>query len=566
MPDSTWETMVQKAQISNQSQNTYYETEANMKFVYEGKEENYTINFKLGGKSSTEFSRPGYNIKIKGGENLHGTKNFRLRSDQRDPTYMRTKLVADIMQKSGLITVESGYTELYVNDQYMGFWIIQDSVKNKWIERNFGPYEGKDLKTLYQCKVDEIRFDDGSAKTKCVNANDDFADYMEPFHTFVDTVNAAKTREDLEKVMDVDNFLKYMAWEYLVGSWDHFLGPFGHNIYWYQQPNGKWAYIPYDYDLDLGSCMWKDQFKIKSYFEGEGDIQFPAIAFKDFELDHPIIKILVHDDDTKFRELLGDVVSKVFNPDTLLTRIDELRAFIEPYVKKQLETEAGKINKLAKKKALWTYDDFNENCEYTFLYDTNDHVKAFGLKDWIRRRYNTAAAYYGINEKHKLIEPRPEPKYFPYREENNIVQVTNRVAHHHIGEPLPPYTPDKSYADDSVPVLGVNQYNLERKNGSAEKPEPTEPTESKECWSEAFGYKCCSAGCNSVVVVIDESGYWSAENGEWCGIPECGFDKDECPGKKYGYPCCESCDVFLEDESGIWGAENGQWCSIKTSC
>jgi len=36
MPDSTWETMVQKAQISNQSQNTYYETEANMKFVYEG--------------------------------------------------------------------------------------------------------------------------------------------------------------------------------------------------------------------------------------------------------------------------------------------------------------------------------------------------------------------------------------------------------------------------------------------------------------------------------------------------------------------------------------------------
>jgi len=528
------------------------------------KEENYTINFKLGGKSSPEFSRPGYNIKIKGGNTLHGTKNFRLRSDQRDPTYMRTKLVTDIIQKSGLIAVEAGYTELYVNDEYMGFWIMSDSVKSKWIERFFGPIEGEELTTLYQCKVDEIRFDDETAKSKCVNANDDHVDDMEEFHQFVDQVNAAKTRADLEKIMDVDNFLKYMAWEYLVGSWDHFLGPFGHNIYWYKQPNGKWAYIPYDYDLDLGSCMWKDQFARKSYFEGEGDVQFPAVAFKDFELDHPIIKILVHDDDTRFRELLGDVVSKVFNPDTLLNRIDELKDFIEPYVKKQIETGAGKINKLAKKQAAWTYDDFNENIEYTFLYDTKDHVKAFGLKDWVRRRYNTAAAYYGIDDKtHKLVEPRPEPKYFPYREENNIVQVTDRVAHHHIGEPLPPYTPNKKYADDTLPVLGVNEYNLERKNGGKANQET--PADDK-CWSEAFGYKCCSKGCDAAVVEIDESGYWGAEKGDWCGIPANCYEKDECPGKKYGYPCCEKCKVFLKDESGAWGAEHGEWCSIKDSC
>ncbi|ORX86578.1 coth-domain-containing protein [Anaeromyces robustus] len=572
MPDSTWSEMVQKAQISNQSQNTYFEVEANMKFIYEGNEEDYTINFKLGGKSSTEFSRPGYNIKIKGSDKtLHGTKNFRLRSDQRDPTYMRTKLSTEVIQKSGLIAVEAGYVELFVNDDYMGFWVISDSIKKNWLKRKFGD-EREEVRTLYQCKADGIRFDDGTAKSKCVNSNEDIADYMEPFYTFVDQVNAAKTRADLEKIMDVDNFLKYIAWEYLIGSWDHILGPFGHNIYWYQQPNGKWVYLPYDFDLDLGSCMWDDQFSIKSYFKGEGEIDFPAISFKDFELDHPIIKILVHDDDTRFRELLGDVVSKVFNPDTLLTRIEELKEFVAPYVKNNIETGAGKINKICPKQCLWTYQEFLDNIEYTYVYDTHDYVKAFGLKYWIRRRYNSAAAYYGINtnatssdKKHKLIEPRPEPVIlYPYRVNDVVEKISDRMSYHHYGEPLPDYTPDKSYSDDRVPVLGINQYNVERLSKGTEPSKPSEP-KTEECWSEALGYKCCSKGCDAVVLAIDNSGNWGAENGEWCGI-QCDFEKDECPGKKYGYSCCETCDVYLNDDEGKWGVDNGYWCSIKTSC
>ena len=33
---------------------------------------------------------------------------------------MRSKLTADILQKSGLITIEVGYSELYINEKYMG--------------------------------------------------------------------------------------------------------------------------------------------------------------------------------------------------------------------------------------------------------------------------------------------------------------------------------------------------------------------------------------------------------------------------------------------------------------
>jgi len=84
-------------------------------------ETNYEIKFSLGGNFTSAVSKPGYNIFVKGINNtLFGTKNFNLKSDPIDPSMMRSKLTADILEKSGLITIEIGYTELYINEKYMG--------------------------------------------------------------------------------------------------------------------------------------------------------------------------------------------------------------------------------------------------------------------------------------------------------------------------------------------------------------------------------------------------------------------------------------------------------------
>jgi len=593
MPENSWNEMVEKAQIEYQSDRTGFEVEADLKFVYEGNEEDYKINFKLGGKSTTSFTKPGYNIKIKGKDTtLHGTKNFKLRSDQRDVSMMRSKITTDILQRSGLIATEVGYTELYVNDEYMGLWVISDSIKNRWIKRKFGD-DREEIKTLYECNGDVIRFDDGTAKTRCINANDEFSDYMEPFNNFVDQVNAAKTRADLEEIMDVDNFIKYMAWEWLMGSFDHFLSYYGHNLFWYQQPNDKWVYIPYDHDIELGQDEYIGFYPNRTFNHGR-DIDFTNLSFKEFELDHPIIQVLINDDDTVFRELLDDIISKVFNPDTLLIHIDEVRDVIAPYVKKDRESGAGKINKIGRD-SRFTYEHFLLNTEYTYIYDWISGFRSYGLKDWIRRRYNYAAAYYGINtnatssdEKHKLIEPRPEPVMFTYRTPIywDITDI-EEIFYLSFNNVLPEYIPDKTYSDDRVPILGINQYILEKQSNpdvTTTKKTTTRttttkrttatttttvtviPTPPKEtCWSEPLGFKCCSKGCNTGIIYTDRDGSWGVENNDWCGIPaSCQL---ECPGIKIGYSCCEKCEEpILIDENGPWSIQNNEWCSLKPTC
>jgi len=125
-----------------------------------------------------------------------------------------------------------------------------------------------------------------------------------------------------------------------MGSWDHFLGFLGHNLYWYQQPNEKWVIIPYDHDIELGQELAPYCYE---QYCNLNEVDNASVSFKDFELNHPIIKILVHDDDTKFRELLGDIISKVFNPDTILIQIDKIKNLIKPYVKKDRDSDAGRI-------------------------------------------------------------------------------------------------------------------------------------------------------------------------------------------------------------------------------
>jgi len=54
-------------------------------------------------------------------------------------------------------------------------------VKNKWIQRKFKNV-GDNIVNLIQCRDDRIRFDDDTAKIKCTNANDEYADHMEEFN------------------------------------------------------------------------------------------------------------------------------------------------------------------------------------------------------------------------------------------------------------------------------------------------------------------------------------------------------------------------------------------------
>ena len=122
------------------------------------------------------FGKQGYNIKIRGGKDLHGRTQLKLRPDAREATFLRTKLASDIHNRLGLPTVSASYATLYINDEYYGFYLLLDAIKKSWIQYEYGDVE---TTSLYECtSVNSDLSVEASGKT-CVNANDDVTDKTE---------------------------------------------------------------------------------------------------------------------------------------------------------------------------------------------------------------------------------------------------------------------------------------------------------------------------------------------------------------------------------------------------
>jgi len=77
--------------------------------------------------------------------------------------------------------------------------------KKSWIKKQYP--EDTEVRTLYQCSTANSDFSTNNIKL-CINANDDFPDEMQALEEFITLINASKTREDVEDIMDVDEFVK----------------------------------------------------------------------------------------------------------------------------------------------------------------------------------------------------------------------------------------------------------------------------------------------------------------------------------------------------------------------
>jgi len=85
------------------------------------------------------------------------------------------------------------------------------------------------------------------------------------------------------------------------------------------------------------------------------------------------------------------------------------------------------------------------------------------------------------------------------------------------------------------------------------------------CWSEKYGYECCSPSFHPYKTIDYRQGIWSIENNNWCGILNGGVDASKpCWSHKLRYPCCSRLHNIevLADENGSWGIENGDWCGV----
>jgi len=470
----------------------------------------------------------GFNIKFS--KKFLGRKSFKLRPDPNDYSMMRSKLCCDIANRLGLPSIQATYARLYMNGEFWGLYVLMDAVKPSWVKETFEPSE-KEVTTLYQCKNGGIKLT-VDTQNSCKNANDDYPS-MDEFAKFINDVENATTTAELEQIVDIKVFIKYLVFEWLIGSFDHFM-IYGHNLNWYKREDGKWIVVYYDYDntygIGLNKKLWKGKSINQDGTKFVGGTNFVSFCFADWELNTPVLGKLIFQNQEYFKKIVYDVLVQAFNPDLLNSRIDELAAFLTPYIEEdwtEIDGELpGRINKLG---------GAHSSSVSNFVSNTEDVVRK-----WINDKFEAALVCYDFDKEQILAESANfTPKPYNYKKYSSSVE-----------EPI--------VIEETTTIMA------EPTQTEIEAAKPTETIGSSHCKFESLGYECCSH-CKSIYE--DKDGLWGSEHGKWCGISdECLAKIDECWSIKKGYPCCNHCNVYTTDHSGSWGVMNNDWCGIPTSC
>ncbi len=79
----------------------------------------------------------------------------------------------------------------------------------------------------------------------------DFTDFFELVRAANDGTSAYTTR--LENVADMEEWMRVICMEHMVGNWDSYGYGRGKNMFTYRPGNGKWNLLPWDIDFVLGS-------------------------------------------------------------------------------------------------------------------------------------------------------------------------------------------------------------------------------------------------------------------------------------------------------------------------
>ena len=318
---------------------------------------------------------------------FRGLKKLNYHNGFRDPTLIREHLAYEVFTQMGVPAARTSHVDLWINDTHLGLYTQVEQVDRTFLKRHFGRDDGnlykpilpasylnwtkeelieqrdtllhsqtnnpgkgqeagsgnskfgetqpaipQDNSTTIEVIIDEPTSEPPKSKYSYLDmmilkTNEGFPDHTNLFR-LLDVINSEldeTSLEEIEKVLDVDEVLRFIAVSVVVGSLDSYLG-FGQNYYLYEI-DGRFTIIPWDLNESFGTfkCGMSRKNAINLY------IDEPTCGPLS---ERPLIKqLLSHQSylDT-YHGYLESLLNGPFEINKMKARIDEVASLVRPYV------------------------------------------------------------------------------------------------------------------------------------------------------------------------------------------------------------------------------------------
>jgi len=237
-------------------ENTYYPADLQW-----GDEAAYDVGIRSRGLGSRSPLKPGLRVDINRytkGQRFLGLNSFILDNAAQDPSFLREPLSMLLFRRMGFPAPREAYARLYVNNRYVGLYIIIDDITKDFLRRNFGEDDGY----LYEYKwTDEYRFeylgsDPQPYWVKFKPVTHETKPDAAVLEEMIRLVNQASDQEFAARIggfLEPKTLVTYLAVENYVAEFDGILGDWGmNNFYLYRRADQKrFTFIPWDKDVTM---------------------------------------------------------------------------------------------------------------------------------------------------------------------------------------------------------------------------------------------------------------------------------------------------------------------------
>ncbi len=255
-------------------------------------------------------------------QRFYGFQKVGMSSNFADSSFLREKVAADIFRDAGVPAPHTAFYRVFIDygegSKYFGLYTMVEIPDDPMLKTQFSDDDGN----LYKPSGLGATFAEYVEEDFDKENNKGEADYSD-VRALYDALNADRTdaavwRADLEKTLDVDGFLRWLAVNTTIQNWDTY-GQMAQNYYLYNDPGDtQLHWIPWDNNMALlgGRALALE------LTPEQVDDQWPLIRYL---IDDPVYHAI-------YVKYVDETIRKTFYPFRMRPIYKAAHDMIRPYV------------------------------------------------------------------------------------------------------------------------------------------------------------------------------------------------------------------------------------------
>ena len=266
-----------------------------------------------------------------GDQRFYGFKEVTMSTALFDQSLIRDKLASDIFRMAGVPAARTAFYRVYIDFgqglKYVGVYTMVELIEDTMLKNQFGEDAGNAYKPRSNLQT-FVQSEFPKQNNKAAANYSDVQALVTALHSSVRNGNPAQWRTSLEAVFDVNQFLKWLAVNNAIVSWDSY-GTNAQNFYLYNHSVRKLTWIPWDQNYALMGNPGIAGAVPRQYVGGVG----LSLRMNEVDGAWPLIRYLADDPvyNERYRGFLRAFSTGVFRQATMDALFDKYHTMVSPY-------------------------------------------------------------------------------------------------------------------------------------------------------------------------------------------------------------------------------------------